>query len=340
MKRLFTCMIASALFLIAGAQDYPLVLDKQGTFSVIDWGIYTHWDCGFTKAETSAHMRSINRIIDSLRFINPVLHELKGFDGQARLYAQPCDTRFHYGIPGLITFEFSTFYQSKGKVVKANIEPPNWTLQMNQLCAFDACRYKFTLNKPQEKVGPGFDFAKWQKAYAAYSELFFTPGAKDSIAPGVDIYDGYKVVVYNPERPPYWLPVSVREVYKLTSEYYRLSPDDPGKTLTLQLIEQEWAMFTEAEKDGPAYLGGRLGILRVGPEENKVRMVKANPAYWDRELPKSAIQLLSFELPKKKYLQGRADEALQKQNLDYHVYRFLLELDPASFASFIARSKH
>ena len=69
-------------------------------------------------------------------------------------------------------------------------------------------------------------------------------------------------------------------------------------------------------------------------------MVKANPAYWDKTLPRSAIQLLSFELPKKNYLQSRADEALQKQNLDYHVHRFLLELDPAVFASFIERSKH
>jgi hypothetical protein len=337
MKQLFTCIIAFSLFSIARAQDYPLVLDRQGTFSVIDWGIYTHWDCGFTKEQTSAHLHAIDQIIDSLRSVNPVLRELKGFDGQARLYAQPCDTRFHYGIPGLINFEFCTFYQSKGKVVRTNIEPPGWTLQMNQLCAFDACRYKFTLNEPRGNAGPGFDFKKWKKAYVDYSELFFTPGPKETISPGVDVYDGYKVVVYNPDRPAYWLPVSIREVYELMSAYYRLGPDDPAKSLTLQMIEQEWGMLTESEKDKPAYLGGRIGILKVGPEENTVQMVKANPAYWNRDLPKSAIQLLSFELPAKKYLQSQADEALQRHNLSYHVYRYLLELDPTIFTSFIKK---
>ena len=60
--------------------------------------------------------------------------------------------------------------------------------------------------------------------------------------------------------------------------------------------------------DNPAYFGG--GISRVyhrpgyeGQDSIFPRIVKVNPDYWNRELPRSAIQIINFNsIQRKDYL--------------------------------------
>lgn len=40
-------------------QDTPLILDHPSIFKLIDWGVYTHYNCGFTKVETTANYQKI-----------------------------------------------------------------------------------------------------------------------------------------------------------------------------------------------------------------------------------------------------------------------------------------
>ena len=53
------------------------------------------------------------------------------------------------------------------------------------------------------------------------------------------------------------------------------------------------------------------------------RIVKVNPEYWNRDLPKSAIQLINFNsIQNKEYLKRIKEEYLQNNSISYNVKRF------------------
>ena len=166
--------------------------------------------------------------------------------------------------------------------------------------------------------------------------MIHATGKKETLAPGIDRYNGQDIVVYNPDRPPYWLPVTVREVYKLTYDYWRLEPDSITRAMMLQMLDAEYSTFTTEELDGNAYALSKGALAHVGNDEDSPQIMKPNPAYWNRNLPKSAIQIMKFILPDNQvYLQKKADEYLKANSTSYHEVNFEKTLDVYQFASLI-----
>ena len=89
------------------AQELPLVLDKQGTFEILSRTDYTMPDFGFAKAEMTANLQRIKELVNVIRK-NPVLTEMKGFDGRARIYTISMKDEHSYGVPSRISFEFAS----------------------------------------------------------------------------------------------------------------------------------------------------------------------------------------------------------------------------------------
>lgn len=313
------------------AQEYPLILSKQGSFKVTDWGAYTHYNCGYTKAETSANYQKVLAVINAIRKSNSVLNEVKGFDAELLLFAQQCDPKFGYGIPSRLTFGFCAWILFKGKEVCNKIEPPAWYMNFNVLGQIGSQSYE-SLNKKKAVTQK----EKRDEAGRRLSELIYTTGKKETLAPGIDRYNGQDIVIYNPDRPPYWLPISVREVYKLTYDYWRLEPDSITRVMGLQMLDAEYSTFTEEELDGNAYALSKGALAHVGNDEDSPQIMKPNPAYWNRNLPRSAIQIMKFILPgNKTYLQNVSDERLKQNGIGYHEAKFEETLDISLFASLI-----
>lgn len=312
------------------AQDYPLILDKQGTFKILDWGVYDHYDCGFSKAETNANYLKLVELTDAIRG-NPVLQTMKGFDSQARLYAMYCDKKSGYGIPSQISLEFCYYYLNKGKEEKAVIEPPNWYIQVNKLTSGMAHGFNYTAH-PSGKAKPGFDPAKWETVASKVKEIFFTPGEKENLAPGIDRYAKETVIIYNPSRPAYWIPVTIGEAFGLLLDYWKMEPDHVLSDMMLEMIENEYSQFSESERDGNAYGAGgqdsRGVFSRIGTDNTQSPLMRVNPEYWNKKLPRSAIQILSFNLlyDKDRY-KREAEEGLKYNSGGYHVSRFLEALE-------------
>ncbi len=312
------------------AQGPPLILDHPGTFKLINWNAYTNYDCGFTKAETTANYQKIISITDLVRK-NPVFLDQKGFECVTYVMCEECPDKFGYGIPSLIRFGFGDWYMSKGQPVYYNIEPPSWSILVNNLSIFAAGSYNLGASKPTKTPKEGFNYDKWKSVNDKLRECFHLPGEKEELGNGIDRYISEKIIMYNPERPPYYLPIKFREIAELMIEYWKLHPDKFQSELWLGLLESEYAQFSESERDGWAYhntYDERSPVLKITTIPGPQPVVRLNPEYWNKKLPRSAIQILIFDrLTDTNRYTKLVEESLKLNSPGYSLQRFLEAFD-------------
>lgn len=324
---------------IGNAQDYPLITDHPGTFEVIDWGVYTHYDCGFSKAETTANYQKITGITDAVRR-NPVFVNQKGFDCQVYVFAIECNNKADYGIPGEIRFDFGAWFMDKGQVKVYKIEPPNWKLQVNHFNSLtNKITFGYNASKPTDRPKEGFNYEKWKSFDVKLSECFAYPGPKEILGNGIDRYGSELIVVYNIDRPPYCQPVKFRELAELIIGYWKHHPNKIQSEMTTKMLEEEYAKIPEAERDGWAYnntYDERCPLLQITPIPGPQPVMRLNQDYWNRNLPRSAIQLLTFNrLTDTQRYTREKEEAFKHNSGGYHLDRFLEALDINLFVPLI-----
>jgi hypothetical protein len=327
---LIVFLVAAGMPLLVKSQDYPLIPDHPGTFKLIDWGVYTHYDCGFTKTETTANYQKIIRITDLVRK-NPVFVNQRGFDCETYVYAQNCPGKKGYGIPCSLSFGFEDWFMDKGQPKKYRIEPPSWSISVNQLSNFVGGNYGLGASNPDETPKAGFNFGKWKAVDEKLKEITYLAGEKEELGNGIDCYIKEVVVIYNPDRPPYYLPVKFREIAELKIEYWKLHPDKIQSDMMLPMLEAEYAQFPESERDGWAYNNTsdpRSPLLGITTIQGPQAVVRLNPEYWDKKLPRSAIQFLTFSrLTDTKRYTKAIEETLKNNSAGYSLDRFLEALD-------------
>jgi len=325
---LFLCLTSIPVTIYA--QDYPLLPDHPGTFKLIDWGVYTHSDCGFTKTETAANYQEIIKITDLVRK-SPVFVNQKGFECETYVFAENCPGKSGYGIPSSIRFGFGDWFIDKGQPKFYRIEPPSWSISVNQLKGFVGSNYGLGASKPTEAPKPGFNFEKWKSANDKLSDCFYLVGEKEALGNGIDRYISEVIVVYNPDRPPYYLPVKFREIAELKIEYWKQHPEKIESDMILPMIEAEYAQISETEREGWAYNNThdeRFPFLGITPLEGPQPVVRLNPEYWDKKLPRSAIQFLTFSrLTDTRQYTRQKEEWLKKNAPGYSLNRFLETFD-------------
>jgi hypothetical protein len=305
-NRPISLILLTGLSLSLTAQEFPLVTDKQGTFQILSRTDYVGYDCGYTKAEVAANLQRITDIVNTVRQ-NPVLSENKGFESRARIITLGCDDVGGYGIAAGIKFEFSSFFRNKDGMVTYNaIEPPEWSLYINKA-------------RPAWEASHGVD---------AIHGYFTAPLRMKTVEPGIDVYDGEFFMVYDPSRPAYWIPVTVNEAFQAVREFYDRQPDDLGKKMAIEWIDKEYAAIPEEDRDKRAYYGGVIAKVRSTPGMNDQDsifpyIVKMNPEYWNKDLPRSAIQLINFHaVQNKEYLRKVKEDFIKKNNTHSDLLRF------------------
>jgi len=301
--RLSIILFVSIFSGLTNAQELPLILDKPGTFEILKRTDYASSECGFTKAEVTANLQRITDLVVHVQN-NPVLRELKGFDGRARIYNSiACQYEGIYGVPARISFEFAAWYRLKdGREVRGLIEPPEWSIYINTM-------------------QPG-----WTSGFSRKPDLFAVSEKKETIEPGIDIYDGECIVIYDPARPDYWLPVTVKEAFDVVFAENRKIKDQIQKDFIMKFLNEEWASIPTEDYNKPATFSGM--ISRVGTREGFPKIMKVNPAYWDKSKPKSDIQFITFRMiTNRKFLEQRTKEYLEKNSTSYQCARFEESLD-------------
>lgn len=292
--------------LMCGAQELPLLSQHPGSFEVLKRSDYTDADCGYTRDEIQGNLEKISQVIAVMRQ-NPVLANPTGYDGRARIYNAYCHYTGSYGIPSRLSFEFAAWFQSKnGTPVRNFIEPPEWSMMINQLFPH----------------GGNFETS----IFSSSAGYFTVPDTKETIAPGIDVYDGEFYVVYKPDRPAYWIPVSVSEAFDAVRKENNQNPDKTERDFMAAYTDQEWEAIPPEDRIKPATLSGMF--TRVGTKPGFPCIMKINPAYWDKSQPNSCVQFIYFHIPgNQQYLVQRADKLRAANSTSYPLARFEASLN-------------
>lgn len=324
------------------AQEITLLQDKPGTFKLQKEALNGQGPdlygkmCACTNAESDVMLGKLEALVQQFRKA-PVLTEIKGFDGVCRLYGGRCSSKYGYAVPADIKFWFKSWSLYKGKEVQWLNEPPQWIIEVNQPDKFRDNGFNVSdYSNTSDPTNPAFSEKAQRESSVALNELFYVPGVKEVLSPGIDRYGEY-VIIYNPERPPFWEQVTVREAFRLLLNYYKCIPDKAGADAIVPVLNREFEAFSEDEKDSYAYFGDSESISRVGSKKNNTPVVRPNPEYWNRALPKASIQLIVLELPWPETVTGKMERSLKNSDGWYYVYRLMNELNLNDLSNMIDR---
>ena len=277
----------STLYLIA--QDPVAIPDKSGTWT---YGFLDDENTkmygrqfGMSPDEMAIFRKKLDQIVAVLHQ-NPVMASPRGVDPTVEsrpLYPHGYEKHpENYGYIGEINFRLVTWYNSKGRIYKQSIEPPRVSLYVNNI---------ISLRYSAFSVG-GMEDAEIKKAEARVLDICKPMKIKE-LAPGVTLYDG-AIVICKPGKSLY-LPLTVGEAYKRLIAYYEaVTKKEPVFKVMLDGIRQEYSSLTQAQLSGPAYFGGVFS--GITPEKNKDPLFLFNSEFFDRSLPKTAVQLIVFPI--------------------------------------------
>lgn len=318
------------------AQDPQLVMDKVGTYKLVNWTLYSCSDCKYTKTEQTDNWKEVTELAEIFHQ-SPILQGLKGFETKVVLYHDYIGPeKVKYGISGDMSIQFCAYFKDKtNKIYAQTIEPPDFDIIFNELFSGMCGSMGFRGSEPTETpTNPNYNKQKWQDAAQRSSLYISTPGKKETIMPGVDRYADETLVIYNENQPAYWEPATIKEVFESWMDYYRYGPDQIESQMTLTILEQQYAQFTEEEKNQKAYFGARgdIPLLTIDTKENEIQILKLNENYWDKSKPKSDIQIMFFNrLKDTNRYEKQAEEALKYQGGGHYLNLFLASLNVEMF---------
>ncbi len=270
------------------AQPKRYLTDKSGR-----WSLYNNLQK--SGGEFDTHVKNVSVIAEWFHKKIPLLANPKGFDLPATIFGS-YDDRYkkricNYGIRSQLNYEFQLFYTEDGKEYKWTIEPPHWEFDINNteqghgtnFCNYES--YKVQIDNPAWE-------AQLDKATANLCDLFVVFPFEKEIAPGVQLFGDGKLIIFNPERPAFWIPVTVKEVLELKLAYFSIRADD--KQIVYPYIKKVYDAMPQEELNAPAYSGGDDPITDVNGKKEGLQIMRFNKDYWDRSLPPSAIQFITM----------------------------------------------
>ena len=268
--------------------------------------------------------KNLTTITEWIHQNNPVFNPPVGYDASVSFSGNSCDKitdKRDFGIQCRINFSFHYFYIENGIPQTAT----DWA-------AFDT---EININNPITQISHQFDEAGFktddpphlkqplEKARENLHTYYTTAPVIKEIAPGVRLYaEGgwFKgvLLVFNPDRPDIWIPVSVKEIMEAKLAYNKVEqeidsikfekalvewtkmnfkPVQVNRPNIYDLIKKEFENFTSEELSLPAYSGAseESGISTINVRGDGRAVVKFNPACWDRSLPVTAVQYMSWQ---------------------------------------------
>ena len=247
-------------------------------------------------AELAAFKKKINAVVETLHQ-NPVTISPLGYEAtiSAGIFANMF--RYKYNVTNLagkipqaeIVLRFCPLSEeiATGKITKDCMEVEHCDVWLNNLDRTASLSGSYTL-EPGEKTTALDEAATKMNAVFQAPEIFGQP------ADGVTLYTN-GVMVFAKAGTPYWLPVTAGEYFDLQIKYWTLLSEKEGNRLFLDMLLQEKERFSAAALQLPAYNGENpASQITVVPNEHPY--MRLNPAYFDKKIPRTAVQLITVKL--------------------------------------------
>lgn len=246
-----------------------------------------------TPAELITYQKKIDAIVETLHQ-NPVLKNPIGFEPSVNVLVWP-DDKLGYKTISLadeivgsrIAIQFCPYLRDEsGNVKKHCMEVSSCDVHLNQPKATTEKYLNFT----------GSD-AKTEEAYIIaqrLSKIFIKPLVVKELAEGVTAYSSGIIIVSNPNRP-YWIPVTTGNFFDLLLKLWELGIKSgiTGAPDVFDIIKAEKEALTQEELKLPAYFdNGKISQITV--IQNNSPLIRFNPDYFDRSLPRTSIQLIAM----------------------------------------------
>lgn len=242
-------------------------------------------------AEVVAFNKNLAILAEWLHQNVPMLSNPKGFDLNAWAYGKWDDNyklkKSSYSLRAEIDFGFQLFYSKGGKWI---IEPPHYSFDINDTETGHGTNFGGYEGYRAQGDDPKLEKAL-NDAILKISEYFCVFELEKEIAPGIRLYKDGSLVVFNPNRPDYWVPVTVKEVMQDMMNYWKIKPGDKE---VYNYFESAYNKMSEDELNSPAYFGSDDAIIDVWGKPEGLQIKRFNPEYWDKNLPRSAVQYITM----------------------------------------------
>jgi hypothetical protein len=284
--------------------------DKPGTWH---YQYYTEKGTGGFRSEanyqlTAAQLTQFKQKLEAIAEVlhqNPVTKNPIGYEAtvQGSIYTN-WGTRLKIdlkelgkrNVEGEISLQFCPLSESDGKQGKNCMEVARCLVMINSIDATARGLVRLMETNDINKMD----------ARDKLGMVFTLPEKVKEFAPGVVGYATGKVVVARPDKP-YWVPITVGELFDLNIAACKENAKKDDNTIMLDMMVQDKAGFTPEQLQMPAYAGPN--VAQIGCEENAFKYVKLNLDYFDKSLPRTAVQIFTLQV---------YDEALYEKN----EYRF------------------
>ena len=183
-KILALCFLFSSTILSQSEDRF--LPDKLGK-----WSVKSNLS-NFNKKEKTVFENNLTSVAEWLHKNVKLLAEPKGFDLPVtfnHIWDEEYKTRnYNYAYRCEMDFAFQLFIVEKGKQTKWTIEPPH---------------YEIDINNTEGGHGTNFDVGDLKDLFVVF------PLVKE-IASGVRLYDDGNLIVFNPNRPEFLIPIKFR----------------------------------------------------------------------------------------------------------------------------------
>jgi len=302
------------------AQSFQYQPDKPGKF------IFDNRLDKCTGVDVPTVQNKLTSIVEWVRQNDKVIDHPIGFDAMVRLTGSYCDKikrQEDFGIRSAIALSFNHFYLENGVSCRATGNTAHGTeIFVNSPIYYISTQFDEAEFKPDD---PPHLKQALEKARENLRKHYTTAPVIKEFAPGMRLYEDVgwfkgALLVFNPERPDIWIPVTVKEIMEVKLAYYKVKHEidsinyekmvagwakmnfnpDPDRTMRprlYQAIKQEYESFTADELNLPAWScpSETCGISTINSHGEGRAVVKFNPACWDRSLPVTAVQYLSWQ---------------------------------------------
>jgi len=259
---------------------------------------------------------------------NEIVNHPTGFDALVDLTGLFGDIKKRqedFGVRSFINFSFNHFYTENGMACRATGNTAHGTeIFINSPIYYISTQLyeaEFKSDDPPHLKQP------LEKARENLRNYYTTASVIKEIAPGVRLYASSQgtwfkgaLLVFNPDRPEIWIPVTVKEIMEVKLAYYKVKheidsinyekmvegwakmnfnpdPEHKMRPQLYQMIKKEYENFSAEELNLPAWScpGEACGISTINSRGEGRAVVKFNPACWDRSLPATAVQYMTLQ---------------------------------------------